>query len=151
MPVPLKGGPGHARCGGGGGTARHKFQPEVWSNHADRRGRLDRVPATMGTMDEGAFIIVLTVAALVLALWLDVRFGDSRPKSPTQRILHSGVAYILLQASMAILRYVDDAGAASSGMAVTVLAVFLPALVYAFLTGIWLLRTVAEVARAPRT
>jgi len=104
----------------------------------------------MGTMGEGAFIIVLTAAALVLAGWFDVRVGDSRPKSPSHRILHSGVAYILLQASMAILRYVDDAGAASSGMAVAVLAVFLPALVYAFLSGLWLLRTVAEVARAPR-
>jgi hypothetical protein len=35
-------------------------------------------------------------------------------------------------------------------MATAVFAVFLPALVYAFLAGIWLVRTVAEVARAPR-
>jgi hypothetical protein len=104
----------------------------------------------MGAMGEGSFMLALTVAAAMLAFWLDVRFDGVRPKSPSRRILHSGAAYILLQASMGVLRYIDDAGTSSAGMALAVLAIFLPALVYAFLTGIWLLRAVAEVARAPR-
>ena len=95
-------------------------------------------------------MLALTLGALVLAVWVDVCIGDARPRSPSKRILHSGAAYIALQASMGILRYVDDGGASSPAMATAVLAVFLPALVYAFLTGIWLVRTVAEVARAPR-
>jgi hypothetical protein len=101
-------------------------------------------------MGEGLFMLALSAAAVVLAVWLDLRVGESRPKSPSRRIVHSGVAYILLQASMAVLRYVDDAGASSIGMATAVFVFFLPTLVYAFLTGLWLVRSVAELARAPR-
>jgi hypothetical protein len=104
----------------------------------------------MIAMGEGAFIVALTVAAVLLAVWFDLRFDETRPKSPSRRIVHSGVAYILLQASMAVLTRVDDAGVSSVAMAAAVFAFFLPTLVYASLTGLWLIRSVAEVARAPR-
>jgi hypothetical protein len=104
----------------------------------------------MTAMHETAFMLALTAAAIVLALWVDLRVGDSRPKSPSRRILHSAVAYLLLQAAMSVLSHVDDAGASSVAMTAAVFACFLPTLVYAFLTGLWLIRSVAEVARAPR-
>jgi hypothetical protein len=104
----------------------------------------------MSAMSQGAFMLALTAAAVLLAVWLDLRVGGSRPRSPSRRIVHAAVAYVLLQASMAILSYVDDAGASSLGMTAAVFVFFLPTLVYAFLAGLWLLRSVAEVARAPR-
>ena len=101
-------------------------------------------------MDENVFMAALTGAALVLAVWSDFRFGALRPTSPSRRIVHAAIAYVVLQAAMAVLRKVDDGGAASPAMAAAVFTVFLPALVYSFLTAIWLLRSVAELANAPR-
>jgi hypothetical protein len=104
----------------------------------------------MSEMGEGVFMLALTAAAALLAGWLDVRVGESRPRTPGRRVAHAAVAFALLQASVALLRYLEGAGAPSIGIALGVFVLFLPMLVYAFLAALWLVRTLAEVVRSAR-
>ena len=101
-------------------------------------------------MDENVFMAALVGAALLLAFWCDLRFGGLRPSGPSRRIVHAAVAYVVLQVAVAVVGKVDHGGELSPAMLVAVLAVFLPALVYSFLTGMWLLRTLAEATSAAR-
>jgi biotin transporter BioY len=96
------------------------------------------------------FTLALTVGAILLAGWLDIRFGKSRPDEPMRRIVHAVVAVIVLQLSIGALYLVDGTGAPRSAFLLAVLTLFLPALVYALLTGSWVMRTLAEIARLAR-
>lgn len=101
-------------------------------------------------MSHVAFTTSLTLAAAVLAIWLDLRLGDTRPDGVGRRIGHAVVGFLLLQASSALLVYAKDHGLAPSRLMIGVLLLFAPALVYALLTGLWLMRTLADVARFAR-
>jgi biotin transporter BioY len=92
----------------------------------------------------------LVVGAFLLAGWVDARVGDSRPESPVRRIGHVLVGLVVLEASVGVLYLVQAAGAPEAAFMVAVLGVFLPALVYSLLTALWLLRTLAEIARVAR-
>jgi hypothetical protein len=57
---------------------------------------------------------------------------------------------IVLQASVGALYLVHGIGISQSLFMVAVFVLFLPALVYALLTGLWLIRTVAELGHSFR-
>lgn len=101
-------------------------------------------------MSNVAFTTCLTVGAAVLAVWVDLRLGDTRPAGVGRRIGHALVAFVLLQAASAILVDAKSAGATPSRLMLGVLLLFAPALVYALVTGLWLMRTLADVARFAR-
>lgn len=92
----------------------------------------------------------LVVGAFLLAIWVDARVGDSRPEAPGRRIGHVVVAFLLLEASVGVLYFVDSLGLPQAAFMGVVLTVFLPALTYALLTGMWLARTLADIARLVR-
>ena len=97
----------------------------------------------MGGID---FTFVLAGSAFLLASWVDAKVGDSRPESPMKRIGLCLVGVLLLQASVAGL-YLFKSQAA---LMVGVFGLFLPALVFAMLTGLWLMRTLADIAGLAR-
>jgi hypothetical protein len=89
----------------------------------------------------------LAVGGLLLASWVDAKVGDSRrPESPMKRIGLCLVGVLLLQASVAGL-YLFKSQAA---LMVGVFGLFLPALVFAMLTGLWLIRMLADIAGLAR-
>jgi hypothetical protein len=90
------------------------------------------------------FMLALTLGAGMLAAWVDVRLGDARPAEPLQRILHAGLSMVALFAAVGLLGLVH--GVTQSLVMVAVLTVFLPALVYSLLAGLWMIRTLADLA-----
>jgi hypothetical protein len=92
------------------------------------------------------FTIALAGGALLLASWVDAKVGDSRPQSPMKRIGLCFAGVLLLQASVGGL-YMFDSQAA---LMAAVLGLFLPALVFAILTGLWLIRMLADIAGLAR-
>jgi chromate transport protein ChrA len=97
----------------------------------------------------GMFIVAaVVVGPIVLALWLDARLGDRRPSSPIWRMVHAGLAYVVVSLAgrtFATLAH-NDAPVGEQAMAVSLLVV--PALAYAYACVLWLCRTLAEVSRA---
>ena len=96
------------------------------------------------------FAGALAVGGALLACWLDVRLERARPASPTLRIGHALAGYAVVRATTAIADGIVGSGASASKLLAVVFVVVLPGLVYAFLAGLWLMRTLAEVARLPR-
>ena len=91
--------------------------------------------------------LALAVGGLLLASWVDAKVGDSRrPESPMKRIGLCLVGVLLLQASVAGLYLFKSQAALMMG----VFGLFLPALVFAMLTGLWLMRTLADIAGLAR-
>jgi hypothetical protein len=97
-------------------------------------------------MGEVDFTLALAVGAFLLASWVDSQVGSSRPASPGKRTAHALVGVVLVQASVGALYLLQAAGASQAGLMAAVLALFLPALVYAMLGGLWLVRMLAELA-----
>jgi hypothetical protein len=101
----------------------------------------------MGGID---FTLALVTGAVLLAGWVDARVGDSRPESPMRRMGHVLVGLAVMEGSVGALYLVQAAGPPQAVFMVAVLGLFLPALVYVLLAGLWLLRTLAEIARLAR-
>ncbi len=89
------------------------------------------------------FTLTLTVGAALLAAWLDVRLANLRPKTPTQSLTHALISVLALVGSAGLLGLIY--GIPQIAFLIVVLAVFLPALVYALLAGWWMMRALAEL------
>jgi hypothetical protein len=89
------------------------------------------------------FTLALMLAAAMLAAWLDFRLGDARPETPMQRMVHAGLSIFGLFAAVGLLYLVH--GVPQTVFMVAVLTVFLPALVYAVLAGLWMLRALVDL------
>ena len=101
-------------------------------------------------MGEVDFTLALTVGAFLLASWVDAKVGTSRPESPGKRAAHGLVAVVLVQTMVGALYLLQGAGASQAGLMAAVLGLFLPALVYAMLAGLWVVRMLAELAGSQR-
>jgi hypothetical protein len=93
-----------------------------------------------------SFVAPLAIGAILLAGWLDWRFDERRPVSVMRRAIHAAAAYAVLQAATAGAHYLIGENAGDARRLSVLFLLFLPSLVYAFLTGLWLMRTLAEVA-----
>jgi hypothetical protein len=93
-----------------------------------------------------AFVVPLTVGAAAVAVWIDCALGSRRPATPLRRFVHAGVAFALLQVGSALAAHVAS-GAQRGQVMIAIFLLLLPSLVYAFLGGAWLIRTLAEAAR----
>ena len=93
---------------------------------------------------------MLIVAPALLASWVDLRLGDRRPKSPSVRILHAFIAFVVLQLATVAFTSVLRADTPLGQRMAAFLFLYLPGLLYAFLGSLWLLRTLAEAARFAR-
>ena len=94
------------------------------------------------------FTLALTFSAGLLALWLDARLASLRPKTPGMSLLHAVLSLVALAASVGLLYLVH--GVPQTLFMVAVLTVFLPALIYALLAGLWMLRALTDLAGLAR-
>jgi hypothetical protein len=84
------------------------------------------------------FTSALLVGAAALALWSDVRFPGLQPESVRARFVHAGLS------TVAVLAIPVPSTPGAVQMAV-LMGIFLPALVWAFVSAIWLLRSLQGV------
>jgi len=94
-------------------------------------------------MKGNEFTLGMLLGAGLLAAWLDARLGSARPESPMQRIVHAALSVFALFGAVGLLYLVH--GVPQGLFIATVLAVFFPALVYALLAGLWMLRALSEL------
>jgi hypothetical protein len=101
-------------------------------------------------MAGSAFQLVLPIGAAVLAVWIDVRFDARRPRSPIRRAIYAFGACGLLQLATVVFSHLGGPGAPLAQRLGALFLCLLPGLVFAFLTGFWLMRTLGDVARLAR-
>jgi hypothetical protein len=90
------------------------------------------------------FTLTLTLGAGLLAIWLDGRFASLRPKTAAHGVIHAVVSAVALIGVAALLAFLYD-GLRQELFMVVVLTLFLPALVYALLSGLWMLRALRNL------
>ena len=96
------------------------------------------------------FMVTLVCGAFLVALWIDARLDARRPSTPTWQIAHVAAACVLLQLSAFGVGQIVGDHETLTRQFVAVFALLLPALLYTFVAGLWLVRTLAEVAFARR-
>jgi hypothetical protein len=95
-------------------------------------------------MTPSVFPPVLACGAVLIALWIDVRFAGRRPESPVRRAGHGLAAFVVLQAATAMASHVAKADATLAERMLAFLALIFPTWTYAFLAAVWTLRTLAQ-------
>ena len=86
-------------------------------------------------MSSSAFVFILSVCCGLLSLWVHARFPKLAPEHVGKTLLHTGLAFALLRLSPGMVE--------SPVMAIiTILVLVVPALSYALLCSIWMLRHV---------
>jgi hypothetical protein len=92
-------------------------------------------------MSNRELLTLFALAAAPLALWVDVRLPQLVPDCAKRRIAHAIVALaaaqLLAPVLLRMLFAVDDS---RPFVLFGLFAIFLPAIVYSFLSGIWLMR-----------
>jgi heme A synthase len=101
-------------------------------------------------MGGASLSVGVAIGAVLLAVWLDIRLEARRPTDPMRRIGHGLAAFVVLEIAVGLLAYAQAAHMAQPMLLVGFFALFVPALAYACLTGLWLLRTLIDVARLVR-
>jgi flagellar biosynthesis protein FliQ len=127
----------------GGATARC---PHVQARPDVRRAHRPARPRTIRVVTPQVFFLLLTLAAVVIAVWLDLRFENRRPESLRWRIGHAVVAFVVLELSTAGVAAVLRAQTPVGEQTLVLFLGYLPSMLYAFLTGIWLIRTLVDIA-----
>ena len=93
-------------------------------------------------MLESLFAALLLAGAVALALWGDLRLAGSVPGRTITIGLHLGAATLAVVLAAEAMNAVENPGTLA---VVSVLGVFLPALVYLFLSAIWMARAIQRV------
>ena len=96
------------------------------------------------------FTVPLAIGTALLAVWVDYRFDTLRPASLGRTAIHAAIAVAVLQVTTAGAQYVIGEEASDALRLILIFVLFLPTLVYAFLTGLWLMRVLSEVASTAR-
>jgi hypothetical protein len=89
-------------------------------------------------MSNELFVLALAAGAGLLAVWIHARFPGLAPERMGKTVLHTGVAFVLLKLTPGL-------GETAMAKYATLFLIILPALVYALLCAIWMLRH-AQVA-----
>ncbi len=87
-------------------------------------------------MSSSAFVFILSVGCGLLALWVHARFPKLAPEHVGKTLLHTGLAFALLRLSPGMVESPVDGRSSRS------LVLVVPALSYALLCSIWMLRHV---------
>jgi hypothetical protein len=94
------------------------------------------------------FTLTLTLGAGLLAVWVDGRFPRVRPKTAAAGFVHAALGCFAVLGAAGLLALVY--GIPQWLFMGAVLGVFLPALVYSLLAGLWMLRALANLTLAGR-
>jgi hypothetical protein len=92
--------------------------------------------------------VALTLGAGALAVWLDARFPALRPKTAAGGLTHAAVGVFTMLGAAGLLQLVY--GIPEKKFMALVVGVFFPALAYALLAGLWMLRALANLTFAGR-
>jgi hypothetical protein len=84
-------------------------------------------------MSSGTFVLALAIGAGLLAIWTHARFPGLAPERLGRTMLHTAASVLLLH----LLPAVIDSGLS---IQIALLGIVLPALTYAMLAAIWMLR-----------
>ena len=90
-------------------------------------------------MDLPVLIVSLALGAAALAIWVDVRLPSLAPTSIRGLVAHLIAALIVCQVGSMLIGATADTQQLAA-MLTAVLALALPVLVYAFLTGVWMIK-----------
>lgn len=85
-------------------------------------------------MNPAILTAALLVGAAALAIWTDVRFPGLQPESMRARFVNAGLATV----AVLVIPVPSTPGVLQL---LALIGLFVPALVWAFLSAIWLLRT----------
>jgi hypothetical protein len=97
-----------------------------------------------------SFTVTLAMGAVLLAIWCDYRFEERRPGSLKSRMVHAAIAFGVLQLAAFAASWLLPDGAGHVRQLLVAFGVLLPGLVYAFVSAVWLMRVLAEVAAMSR-
>ncbi len=97
-----------------------------------------------------SFVAGLTIGAALLAVWIDCLAEDRRPTSLKRRAAHVVVAFVVLQGANFAFALIAGDHAGDLRTVLLVFFLFLPSLIYVFLAGLWLLRTLVEMNSTAR-
>ena len=100
----------------------------------------------MGIVGGMGYTLTLTLGAGLLAIWLDTRFPGLRPKTAAQGLIHAAVGVFTMFGAAGLLELIY--GVPQWEFLTVLLSVFLPALVYALVTALWMLRALANLTFA---
>jgi heme/copper-type cytochrome/quinol oxidase subunit 4 len=64
--------------------------------------------------------------------------------------VHVLLGLVVLKLAVVLVAFVHASGVPKLSVLIALMVFFLPALVYTFLTGLWMMRTLAEVSRLAR-
>jgi hypothetical protein len=95
----------------------------------------------------GIFAVTLAVGAAVLALWMMVRFSRFGPSTVMWALLNVIAACVLLQVLLPTAMDAIGASGFPAAIWVSVFGVALPLLIYAFLSGGWMMRAAMSLLR----
>jgi hypothetical protein len=84
-------------------------------------------------MSNSTFVLAFAAGAALLAVWVHARFPSLAPERLGKTILHAATAFVLLKLT-------SHFGQGSTSAVAIVFVLVLPALVYALLCTIWVLR-----------
>jgi hypothetical protein len=90
-------------------------------------------------------LLFVLVGAGMLALWINARFPNLLPERRGVLLVHLVASLAGLQAAPALMRLVPGVETVALPATAALLGLFLPALVYAFLSALWVIRTVQGV------
>lgn len=91
-------------------------------------------------MTSESLVLAIAAGAGVIAFWIDIRWEGLAPR-PGLRVLHVGAAIVLAQyVAPALIGALLPSGRSVPLELTALFAIFLPSLVYVFLSGIWLLK-----------
>jgi hypothetical protein len=86
-------------------------------------------------MSNSLFVFMLSIGSALLALWIHVRFPKLAPEHVGKTLLHTGIAFALLRLMPGMIESPVIA-------LITIIVLVVPALSYALLCSIWMLRHV---------
>jgi hypothetical protein len=92
------------------------------------------------------YVLILTLGAGVIALWLDTRFGNVGPQTTGKTLVHLAASLGVLELCPIGLGLVVAGSDDPARQMVAVFFVLFPTLVYAFLAILWLLKMFQSVA-----
>ena len=98
-------------------------------------------------MSVGMFLVLFTVVAGVLALWVDYRFPSLAPETLGRAFIHVGVSLVGTHFLSRLVLGVLLADASETARLAAVFAVALPVLAYALLAGFWVLKIAHSTMR----
>jgi len=92
-------------------------------------------------------VCLVVCGAAVTAAWTHVRFPALAPDSFAARALHLGASVLWLGLAPSVMGLIPDARVEPAAATFALLSVFYPALVYTFVSAIWVARIVQQSLR----